>query len=228
MTTMTPAEADALWSAIDDQRTRTADLLEQLAAEQWDHASLCQGWTVRHVAAHLTLQQQRVRDVAAFVAHYPRLLRSPTLNATIHDSAVLQAHALSDQQIISRIRAMVGSRRHNAFVTPLETLTDILVHSQDIAVPLGLDLAMRPGPSAVAATRRWETRRTWLARVNARLPLDGYRFTATDTEWTRGQGPEIAGPVGALLLLITGRSAALRQLTGEGADALRNAVSRSA
>ncbi len=225
---MTPAEADALWSAIDDQRTRTADLLEQLAAEQWDHASLCQGWTVRHVAAHLTLQQQRVRDVAAFVAHYPRLLRSPTLNATIHDSAVLQAHALSDQQIISRIRAMVGSRRHNAFVTPLETLTDILVHSQDIAVPLGLDLAMRPGPSAVAATRRWETRRTWLARVNARLPLDGYRFTATDTEWTRGQGPEIAGPVGALLLLITGRSAALRQLTGEGADALRNAVSRSA
>lgn len=228
MTTMTPAEADALWSAIDDQRTRTADLLEQLAAEQWDHASLCQGWTVRHVAAHLTLQQQRVRDVAAFVVHYPRLLRSPTLNATIHDSAVLQAHALSDQQIISRIRAMVGSRRHNAFVTPLETLTDILVHSQDIAVPLGLDLAMRPGPSAVAATRRWETRRTWLARVNARLPLDGYRFTATDTEWTRGQGPEIAGPVGALLLLITGRSAALRQLTGEGADALRNAVSRSA
>lgn len=225
---MTPAEADALWSAIDDQRTRTADLLEQLAAEQWDHASLCQGWTVRHVAAHLTLQQQRVRDVAAFVAHYPRLLRSPTLNATIHDSAVLQAHALSDQQIISRIRAMVGSRRHNAFVTPLETLTDILVHSQDIAVPLGLDLAMRPGPSAVAATRRWETQRTWLARVNARLPLDGYRFTATDTEWTRGQGPEIAGPVGALLLLITGRSAALRQLTGEGADALRNAVSRSA
>lgn len=225
---MTPAEADALWSAIDDQRTRTADLLEQLAAEQWDHASLCQGWTVRHVAAHLTLQQQLVRDVAAFVAHYPRLLRSPTLNATIHDSAVLQAHALSDQQIISRIRAMVGSRRHNAFVTPLETLTDILVHSQDIAVPLGLDLAMRPGPSAVAATRRWETRRTWLARVNARLPLDGYRFTATDTEWTRGQGPEIAGPVGALLLLITGRSAALRQLTGEGADALRNAVSRSA
>lgn len=225
---MTPAEADALWSAIDDQRTRTADLLEQLAAEQWDHASLCQGWTVRHVAAHLTLQQQRVRDVAAFVVHYPRLLRSPTLNATIHDSAVLQAHALSDQQIISRIRAMVGSRRHNAFVTPLETLTDILVHSQDIAVPLGLDLAMRPGPSAVAATRRWETRRTWLARVNARLPLDGYRFTATDTEWTRGQGPEIAGPVGALLLLITGRSAALRQLTGEGADALRNAVSRSA
>lgn len=228
MTTMSPAEANAVWGAIDDQRTRTADVLEQLTAEQWDHPSLCQGWTVRHVAAHLTMQQQRVRDAVAFVAHNPRMLRSLTLNATIHDSAVLQARLLSNQEIISRIRAMIGSRRHNAFVTPLETLTDILVHSQDIAIPLGLNLTMRPGPSTLAATRRWDTRGTWLARVSARLPLDGYRLTATDADWTRGQGPEIAGPIGALLLLLTGRRAALEQLTGEGADALRNALSRSA
>ena len=58
MTTMSPALANAVWGAIDDQRTRTADLLERLSTEQWDHPSLCQGWTVRHVAAHLTLQQQ--------------------------------------------------------------------------------------------------------------------------------------------------------------------------
>lgn len=228
MTTMTPAEADAVWGAIDDQRTRTADLLEQLTAEQWDHPSLCQGWTVRHVAAHLTLQQQRVRDVAAFVAHNPRMLRSLTLNATIHDSAVLQAHVLSTQEIIARIRAMIGSRRHNAFVTPLETLTDILVHSQDVAIPLGLDLPMRPTPTTLAATRRWDTRDTWPALVFRRLPLDSYRLTAMDTDWTRGQGPEIAGPIGALLLLLTGRSVALEQLTGQGADALRSAASRSA
>jgi uncharacterized protein (TIGR03083 family) len=227
MTKLTPAEADAVWTAIDDQRTRTADLLEQFTAEQWGHPSLCQGWTVRHVAAHLTLQQQRVRDVAAFVAHNPRMLRSLTLNATIHDSAVLQTQRLSNQEIISRIRAMIGSRRHNAFVTPLETLTDILVHSQDVAIPLGLDLTMRPIPSTLAATRRWDTRGTWLAMVFRRLPLDGYRLTATDTDWARGHGPEIAGPIGALLLLLTGRAAALEQLIGEGADALRSTVSRS-
>jgi uncharacterized protein (TIGR03083 family) len=223
MTTLTPAEADTVWAAIDDQRARTADLLDQLTAEQWEHPSLCPGWTVRHVAAHLTLQQQGVRDVASFVAHHPQMLRSLTLNATIHDSAVLQAHVLSDQEIVSRIRAMIGSRRHNAFVTPLETLTDILVHGQDISIPLGLDLTMRPTPSALAATRRWDTRGTWLATVFRRLPLDGYRLTATDVDWTRGDGPEIAGPVGALLLLITGRTAALDQLTGQGADEMRSA-----
>ena len=225
MFTMTPAEADALWAAIDDQRTRTATLLAQLTAEQWEHPSLCPSWTVRHVAAHLTLQQQRFRDGVAFTARNPRMLRSVTLNATIRESAVLQANQLADAQIIARIRAMVGSRRHNAFVTPLETLTDILVHSQDIAIPLGLHVDMRPNPCALAATRRWDTRNTWLSKVFRRLPLDGYRLTATDTDWTRGQGPEIAGPIGALLLLITGRTAALDQLTGEGADALRSATS---
>ena len=55
MATLTATEADALWAGIDDQRSRTAALLEGLAPEQWDHPSLCDGWTVRHVAAHLTM-----------------------------------------------------------------------------------------------------------------------------------------------------------------------------
>lgn len=228
MTAMSHADTDALWAGIDDQRARTADLLEQLTAQQWEHPSLCQGWTVRHVAAHLTGQQQRIRDVAAFIAHHPRLLRAPTLNASIRDSALVQAQLLTSAEIITAIRAMIGSRRHNFFVTPLETLTDILVHSQDIAIPLGLDLSMQPQAASFAATRRWDTRNTWLASVNRRLPLDGYRLTATDTDWTRGHGPEIAGPIGALLLLLTGRDAALDHLTGDGTDALRAAITAAA
>jgi uncharacterized protein (TIGR03083 family) len=222
MTTLSATEADAVWGAIDEQRSRTADLLEGLPAVQWEHPSLCEGWTVRHVAAHLTLQQQRVRDLATFIARHPRMLRRVTLNATIHHSAVLQAQDLTDQEMIARIRAGVGSRRHNSFVTPWETLTDILVHSQDIAIPLDLELPIRPAAGALAATRRWDTRHTWLATVNHRIPLDGYRLTATDTDWARGQGPEIAGPVGAILLLLTGRSVALDRLTGRGAEALRS------
>jgi uncharacterized protein (TIGR03083 family) len=226
MATMTPADVDAMWAAIDDQRARTADLLERLTQDQWGHPSLCEGWTVRHVAAHLTLQQQRIGDALAFILRHPRMLRSVTLNATIHDSALLQAQLLTTSEIIERIRAGIGSRRHNAFVTPLETLTDILVHSQDIAIPLGLELPMHPAAAAVAATRRWDTRHTWLASVNRRIPLDDYRLVATDTEWTRGEGSEVAGPIGGLLLLLTGRDAALEHLTGAGVAALRQAVTR--
>jgi hypothetical protein len=67
-----------------------------------------------------------------------------------------------------------------------------------------------------------------LASVNRRLPWAGCRLTATDTDWRRGQGPEVSGPIGAILLLVTGRTAALEQLTGEGADALRLTETRPA
>ncbi|MDN5794904.1 MAG: maleylpyruvate isomerase family mycothiol-dependent enzyme [Intrasporangium sp.] len=211
---------DEIWAAIDDQYRRTADLLERLTSKEWQHPSLCDGWTVRHVAAHLTLQQQGVRDVVAFMARHPELLRARSLNQTIHVSAVIQAR-LPTEQIIGRVRAMIGSRRHNVFVTRLETLSDILVHGQDIAVPLGADLEMPVPATVLAATRLWETRDSWLGRVFHKLPLDGYTLRATDTEWTRGDGPEVAGSIGALLLLVTGRTARLDELAGDGADRLR-------
>jgi uncharacterized protein (TIGR03083 family) len=228
MTRLTTIDTDALWAGIDDQRARTAALLEGLPPERWEHPSLCDGWTVRDVAAHLTMQQQRVRDALGFISRHPRILRSMPLNTFIHDAGVIQAQALSTEQIIAAIRDGIGSRRHNPGLTPLETLTDILVHSQDIAIPLGADLPVRPALSAAAATRRWDTRNTWLATVNRRLPLDTYQIRATDTDWSRGRGPDVTGPISAILLLLTGRTAALRHLTGEGADVLRFTQTRSA
>ena len=213
-------DLDVIWSEIDDQRLRTAAMLETLTDDQWDHPSLCEGWTVRHVAAHLTLQRQHLADVARLLARHPRLLRSLRLNRMIHDSAVLQA-ALPTDEIIARIRAGIGSRRHNSFVTPRETLTDSLVHAQDIAVPLGVELEMRPLAATIAADRIWSTRHTWLGTVNRQLPLDGYRLVATDAEWSVGRGPEITGPIAALLLLVTGRAVALTRLEGDGAAQLR-------
>lgn len=215
---------DLIWSEIDAQRTQTVAMLERLTTEQWDHPSLCEGWTVRHVAAHLALQLPHLGDVVRLVATHPSLLGAVTLNRVIHRSALLEAARPTDE-IIARIRAGIGSRRHNVFVTPRETLTDNLVHAQDIALPLGIDLEMRTAAALVAADRIWATRGTWLGTVNRRLPLDGHRLVATDASWSAGSGPEIAGPVSALVLLLTGRPAALDRLQGPGAEALRGRLS---
>jgi len=56
---------------------------------------------------------------------------------------------------------------------------------------------------------------------HARQKLAGYRLLADDAPWGAGQGHEICGPIGALLLLLTGRPAALPQLSGPGAEGLR-------
>jgi hypothetical protein len=51
----------------------------------------------------------------------------------------------------------------------------------------------------------------------ARHRLRGVRLFATDTDWSAGAGPELHGPIGMLLLLLTGRtSTALPHLSGPG------------
>ena len=213
---------DTLWGAIDHQRVRVADLLEGLTDDQWSQPSLCDGWTVRDVGAHLTLQQLTIGDALRFAARHPTLVRD--VNKVIHESARLQAAALTTEAIVARIRGMLGQRRHNVGFTAYAPLIDILVHGLDIAVPLHLDLEIPPEPAAVAAAQVRSFDGRGRNRVFKDIPLRAYRLVATDTEWATGDGPEIRGPVAALLLLVTGRPARLAELTGPGAELLRRQV----
>ena len=51
MTQQAVLTADRLWEVVATQRRGLADLLDGLSDEQWQHPSLCRGWTVRDVAA---------------------------------------------------------------------------------------------------------------------------------------------------------------------------------
>jgi len=211
---------DEIWAAIDAHRLRTVELLEQLSDDDWRHPSLCEGWTVRDVAGHLTLQQIGVGTVLRLATRHPGAI-ARGVNQMIHESAKGRAN-LSTDQMIADIRGMVGSRRHNIGVTCRETLIDILVHSQDIAIPLGRKLDLDRDAAAVAAARVWSYAGRSKAKVFKKIPFDGLRFTATDTAWSAGSGREIEGPIAAILLVLTGRLAALPMLSGDGAAMLAN------
>jgi uncharacterized protein (TIGR03083 family) len=210
---------DEIWRAVDTQRLAICDLLDQLSDDEWRTASLCDGWTVRDVAAHLTLQQIGPADVPAILFRWPGVL-SLSMNRMIQEMARRQA-ALPTATLIARNRAMAGVHRHNFGITNLETLIDILVHSQDIAVPLGRPVAMDQAAAAVAASRVWS--RGWPFYPRRRFA--GLRLVATNTDWAVGEGSEVRGPIEALLLLVTGRGvAAQSRLTGAGvADPPANA-----
>ena len=128
-------DIDEVWTEIDAQRGRLCDLLDGLDDADWEVDSLCTGWRVRDVAAHLTLQQAGVRDVLSMMWQEPRATLRFDMNAMIKNAAIRRSGA-QRAAIVAAIRGMVGSRRHNLGVTPYETLIDICVHSQDIAVPL--------------------------------------------------------------------------------------------
>jgi uncharacterized protein (TIGR03083 family) len=213
LTSPAPLDRDQVWQVIGEQRLSLAGLLEQLPEEEWLRPSLCTGWTVRDVAAHLTLQQLGPGGVIGMMARW-----RGSMDRTIHYVACRRAAAWPAGQIIAELRDMAGSRRHTIGVTYLETLTDILVHGQDIAIPLGRRHNMPPRAAAVAARRVLTMR--WPPPLPAARKVTGFRLTATDTPWSFGEGPEISGPMSALLLVCAGRLAALPQLSGEGAAGL--------
>jgi uncharacterized protein (TIGR03083 family) len=204
---------DDVWRAIDDQRRRLVDLLEDLSDQEWEHPSLCQGWTVRQVAAHVALQNT---TWSALPRSVPEVIRRGGMNGAIHAMACRRAEAPTGQ-IIAEIRDRIGVWRPLPTLTYRESAIDYLVHAQDIAIPLGRHLAMPADAAVVAAHRVWTSPRMF----HARSRFSGYRFVATDTEWVAGTGPEVTGPISGLLLVLTGRSAGLATLSGPGADALQ-------
>lgn len=193
-------------------------LLEDLSPAEWQHASFCEGWTVRDVAAHLTMQQMTLGDALKGFLQHPG-----SMNHVIHAAAVSRAKRPTEE-LIAEISGMVGSRRINIGVTPRETLIDIIVHSQDIAIPLRRRLKVATEAAAIAATHLWSYQASGkgrrMARVFRPVPYQSYRLIATDVEWSVGDGPEIRGPILAILLLLTGRTAGYADLAGPGAPAL--------
>ena len=54
----------------------------------------------------------------------------------------------------------------------------------------------------------------------------GLRLVASDAAWRAGSGPEVSGPVEALATAVTGRPAALCDLTGNGVTHLADRIRR--
>jgi uncharacterized protein (TIGR03083 family) len=203
---------DDSWTVIADQRRLVADLLDGLTEAEWNHPSLCAGWRVRDVAAHVALAPQPPGPLTMAAAAIRAGGRFHRLN---HDMAVRHADR-HGTELVAELRRHAGSRRLPAVTNYRNILFDVMVHAQDIAVPLGRSLEMPVRAAAAGATRVWTM--GWPFWARRRLPR--VRLTATDIDWSVGAGAEVSGPIAALLLLLTGRRAALPQLTGPGAAAL--------
>ena len=210
-------DLDVVWHTVDSERASLADLLDDLSPAEWETPSLCDAWRVRDVAAHLTLAH-----MGPWPAAIAAVRARGSFDRMIRDSA-LRTGPLPPEECGRRIRAMVGSRRTAPFVSPVEPLTDVLVHGQDIALPLGRTRPVPPAAAATSAARVWATGFPFRARRR----LAGLHLVATDSDWSAGEGARVEGPTGDLLLLLTGRTAAaLPRLTGEGAQLLSAAPGR--
>jgi uncharacterized protein (TIGR03083 family) len=173
-------------------------------------------------------REWRIRDVVAHVALTPR---SPTVGAILlagvrargdfdrvnRDMARAYA-ARTPAQLVADLRDTADSRRKPAITTLDNLLFDVLVHVQDVALPLAIAYPMPLDAAREGVERVW--RMGW--PFWAKRKLRGLRLEATDVDWTVGNGPAVRGPAPALLLLLTGRNAAaLPALDGAGVARLR-------
>jgi uncharacterized protein (TIGR03083 family) len=212
-----PMDAEASWRVSDKERLSLADLLEGLTDAEWSSPSLCTGWRVRDVAAHVALAPQPPSVWTMLVEGVRAGGRFHKLN---HDMSVRHAED-SGSDLVAQLREHAGSRRLPKVTNYRNILFDILVHGQDIAIPLGIPREMPKEAARAGINRVWTM--GWPFGVTRRLRE--FRYMATDVDWTAGDGPEVTGPVDALLLIVTGRRAALPRLSGPGVVELSGVVS---
>jgi uncharacterized protein (TIGR03083 family) len=206
-------ERDEKWAVIADQRRVLADVLDERGEAEWNQPSLCSEWRVRDVAAHIALTPQSPGILRIFGMG---LRARGDFDAVNRDLAVRHADR-AGAELVSELRRLADSRRKPAITTLDNLLFDTLVHVQDVAVPLDRTVAMPLAAARQGADRVW--RMGW--PFWARRRLRGLRLSATDVEWATGHGVEVRGPIQALLLLLTGRTAAaLPRLTGSGVQRL--------
>lgn len=206
-----------VWETIRAERVLLADELATLAPDAWAMPSLCAGWTVQDVAAHLAWAP--VLTPGAMVVELVRARFRP--NRLIARSAVRWS-ARGVPAILQQLRSNAERDAKPLGMPTDAVLVDAVVHGLDIRRPLG-----RHHPVPPAAFRRVAD-----FCVGARGPtagllggatrrrLAGLRLVAEDEDWATGEGDEVRASGEAVLLVLAGRPVAAEELRGPGAASL--------
>jgi uncharacterized protein (TIGR03083 family) len=209
---------DEVFSLIAAGRRGAADLFDQLSEEQLAAQSLCSAWTVRDMAGHL---------VAPFCVSVPRFVLGSVFAGGFDKYSVRAARKLG-QRPIGELAAILRKNAESHFTPPgngpMAPLTDIAVHTRDVARPLRLDVS--------APLSTWKVVLTFLTSPTASRGFvpkgrtSGLLMRATDQDWSCGDGADLQGPSEALALAILGRGVAFSDLIGDGVALLRGRLNR--
>lgn len=208
---MASPEWAAVWTAVHQERRALSADLSGVPAQQWAVASLCPGWDVHDVVAHLIDSAKTTR------LGFARRLMVARFNFD-RDNAVgvaRERRASPAQTLVEFERIATETKTPPAAAAT--RLVEAVVHGEDVRRPLGVQRAY---PLDHVLPALGFQLKTSASLGGGRQRAAGFRLVAVDADFSSGAGPEVRGTALALLLAVSGRPVGPTELSGPGAPAL--------
>jgi uncharacterized protein (TIGR03083 family) len=192
------------------ERADLLALLTDLAPHQWDVPTLCTGWRVRDVVAHMISYEGLCgRELVRLFA------RGRFRLAGVNDVGVEELRGAGPDELLALLERRLEPNGLTAGFGCRVALLDAMIHQQDIRRPLGAPRTI-PAERLVPAL----SFARFAPPIGAFWRTRGLRLVATDLDWSAGRGPEVRGPGESLLMAISGRRGVVDELTGPGQPTL--------
>jgi uncharacterized protein (TIGR03083 family) len=198
----------AVWPVVHSERQALISDLESLTPDQWTQPSLCPGWDIHDVLAHLvdTAKTSRLRFLRQMIAARFDFDRA-------NKDGITRARAAAPEETLAEFRRVRNTTKTPP-AAPATRLVEAIVHGEDIRRPLGI-FHSYPGESVEAALRY--QLKTGIFLGGGKERAEGFSLQASDSRFGHGSGPQVQGTLLALLMAVSGRPASPEDFSGEGA-----------
>jgi uncharacterized protein (TIGR03083 family) len=205
---MATSSPSIVWPVVHHERRALLQDLEPIPTVQWQTPSLCAGWDIHDVLAHVidSAKTTRLNFIRRMIASRMDFDRD---NA----EGVRKEKSAEPAQTLNGLRAVV-SRTSGPPASLATRLVEAFVHGEDIRRPLGI---RRDYPAEHVATALGYQVRTTTKMGGGKEIAEGWRLEASDAPFSRGTGPVVEGTAIALLLAVSGRPIEHDEVSGPGA-----------
>ena len=182
---------------VGDSYARLADTLELLEPAAWDSPSLCAGWRVREVIAHVTMParltvEQFGAELAAVNGDFQLL----------SDTIATRDSGLPIAEQLANLRSPILAGWQPPGGGEIGALNHAVVHGLDVTNALQLPRACSEATARIILDSLTE------GGIGARfgVNLDELRLEATDLDWSWGSGRAVSACAAELISLVCHRT----------------------
>jgi uncharacterized protein (TIGR03083 family) len=187
------------------QRRAFGDVLEGLPESDWNAPSLCSGWRVREVVAHMTMPFRY--STLRFLGE---MVRSRGNFARMADRVARRDGRAPIATLLDGWR----TNENHPWQPPggglQGALTHDVVHGLDITIPLGIEHPVSEEALRVVLDQATAPR----SLKHFGVAVSGIRFEADDLDWAFGDGEPLRGRARYLLMVLMDRRLPAGLLSG--------------